>query len=97
MHKLRGYRDLFSYMDAGYLGNTKVVRVRLSVASKYNEGDWGYLVTFGENVELCLLMNGEFKVATKGGTYITNEGEEGFRPVARIPEESKRGYAYDDE
>ena len=57
----------------------------------------GYLVTFGENVELCLLMNGEFKFATKGGTYITNEGEEGVRPAARIPEESKRGYAYDDE
>ena len=42
-------------------------------------------------------MDGEFKVATKGGTYITNEGEEGFRPAARISEESKRGYAYDDE
>ena len=58
MHRLRGHRDLLSYMDAGYLGNTQVVRVRLSVASKYNEGDWGDLVTFGENVELCLLMNG---------------------------------------
>ena len=29
MHKLRGHRDLLSYMDAGYLGNTQVVRVRL--------------------------------------------------------------------
>ena len=75
----------------------RLFRVRLSVASKYNEGDWGGLVTFGENVELYLLMDGEFKVATKGGTYITNEGEEGFRPAARISEESTRGYAYDDE
>ena len=95
MHKLRGYRDLLSCVDAGYLGSTQVDRVRLTVASNYNEGDWGYLVTFDENAELELLMDGEFKVATKGGTYITNEGEEGFRPAARIPDESDVGYPYD--
>ena len=29
MHKLRGYCDLLSYMDAGYLGNTQVVASKI--------------------------------------------------------------------